>query len=379
MIASVRPSVPVILLCSAVVATASGPDWTPNNLDLVFRSGFEPSSELINESSSYSDIVGQDNTVGIPNNWVSDLEGPMGIGSFRIELKEGTIADRVAEIIPDPTQTGHANVLRFWLQTPHEPSSSGPKGRVQAHFNQMQNVRTLYHSVSMYLDEDFALLESYPGTFTWLTLFEYWNDRNWGTGPTSEWPFRVTVDIQKTNAAIGSPLSFHVKGQIMTQGATQVVWEQSAANVPVPIGRWVTIGIYYHEGDALSGRFVMTMIDNAQTYVLFDIHDTTQHPNDVTPNDGVPFMNPMKLYTSGTIVDYVRKKGGALEVLWDDLHVRMRCLADCDHSDQLDVFDYICFGNAFALHDQYADCDDNGGYDIFDYICFGNAYAAGCP
>ncbi|MCA9279576.1 MAG: PEP-CTERM sorting domain-containing protein [Phycisphaeraceae bacterium] len=27
----------------------------------------------------------------------------------------------------------------------------------------------------------------------------------------------------------------------------------------------------------------------------------------------------------------------------------------------------------------YADCDENGSLNIFDYICFGNAFAAGCP
>ncbi|MCA9278513.1 MAG: S8 family serine peptidase [Phycisphaeraceae bacterium] len=55
------------------------------------------------------------------------------------------------------------------------------------------------------------------------------------------------------------------------------------------------------------------------------------------------------------------------------------CYADCDGSGALNVFDYICFGNAYAANDPYADCDGSGSLNVFDYICFGNAYAAGCP
>ncbi|MCA9277686.1 MAG: VCBS repeat-containing protein [Phycisphaeraceae bacterium] len=55
------------------------------------------------------------------------------------------------------------------------------------------------------------------------------------------------------------------------------------------------------------------------------------------------------------------------------------CYADCDSSGTLNIFDYICFGNAYSTNDPRADCDQNGVLNIFDYICFGNAYAAGCP
>ncbi|MCA9279255.1 MAG: VCBS repeat-containing protein [Phycisphaeraceae bacterium] len=55
------------------------------------------------------------------------------------------------------------------------------------------------------------------------------------------------------------------------------------------------------------------------------------------------------------------------------------CYADCDSNGVLNVFDYICFGNAYSAGDPYADCDGSGALNIFDYICFGNAYSAGCP
>ncbi|MCA9277741.1 MAG: hypothetical protein H6815_03035 [Phycisphaeraceae bacterium] len=55
------------------------------------------------------------------------------------------------------------------------------------------------------------------------------------------------------------------------------------------------------------------------------------------------------------------------------------CIADCDGNALLNIFDYICFGNAYAMGSLQADCDGNGVLNIFDYICFGNAFAAGCP
>ncbi|MCA9277691.1 MAG: hypothetical protein H6815_02780 [Phycisphaeraceae bacterium] len=55
------------------------------------------------------------------------------------------------------------------------------------------------------------------------------------------------------------------------------------------------------------------------------------------------------------------------------------CFADCDGNGTLNIFDYICFGNAYASGLMWADCDGNGALNIFDYICFGNEYAAGCP
>ncbi|MCA9278025.1 MAG: M23 family metallopeptidase [Phycisphaeraceae bacterium] len=55
------------------------------------------------------------------------------------------------------------------------------------------------------------------------------------------------------------------------------------------------------------------------------------------------------------------------------------CYPDCDGSGSLNIFDYICFGNAYSTNDPYADCDGSGSLNIFDYICFGNAYAVGCP
>jgi hypothetical protein len=59
--------------------------------------------------------------------------------------------------------------------------------------------------------------------------------------------------------------------------------------------------------------------------------------------------------------------------------------ADCDGSTGpgvLDIFDFLCFANAFIAGESYAcDCDNSTGpegCDIFDFICFQRAFVTGC-
>jgi hypothetical protein len=55
------------------------------------------------------------------------------------------------------------------------------------------------------------------------------------------------------------------------------------------------------------------------------------------------------------------------------------CLADCDGSGSLDLFDFLCFVNAYNNGEPAADCDGDGGLTLFDFLCFVNAFNAGCP
>lgn len=55
------------------------------------------------------------------------------------------------------------------------------------------------------------------------------------------------------------------------------------------------------------------------------------------------------------------------------------CYPDCDGSGVLDLFDFLCFQNAFMAGDPYADCDGCGSFDVFDFLCFMSMYLEGCP
>jgi glucose/arabinose dehydrogenase len=58
------------------------------------------------------------------------------------------------------------------------------------------------------------------------------------------------------------------------------------------------------------------------------------------------------------------------------------CYPDCDTASGvgvLDVFDFLCFQDAFVSMDPYADCDGNTTFDVFDFLCFQDAFVTGCP
>ena len=52
--------------------------------------------------------------------------------------------------------------------------------------------------------------------------------------------------------------------------------------------------------------------------------------------------------------------------------------ADCDGSGFLNLFDFLCFFNAFNAEEAYSDCDGDGAYTMFDFLCFVNVYNEGC-
>jgi len=54
------------------------------------------------------------------------------------------------------------------------------------------------------------------------------------------------------------------------------------------------------------------------------------------------------------------------------------CVADCDGSGALNIFDFLCFQSAFGNGGPEADCDGNGVLNIFDFLCFQSAFGNGC-
>ena len=55
------------------------------------------------------------------------------------------------------------------------------------------------------------------------------------------------------------------------------------------------------------------------------------------------------------------------------------CYPDCTGEGTLDIFDFLCFQDAFTVMDPYADCTGEGTFDIFDFLCFQDAFTIGCP
>lgn len=71
-----------------------------------------------------------------------------------------------------------------------------------------------------------------------------------------------------------------------------------------------------------------------------------------------------------------REAGGLLRVPQPDPTF---CYADCDSSQQLDFFDFLCFMNRFSSGRDSADCNFDCTLDFFDFVCFQDRFAEGCP
>lgn len=51
--------------------------------------------------------------------------------------------------------------------------------------------------------------------------------------------------------------------------------------------------------------------------VIFDVNRVTHNTEDPNP-DGVTEFNPLKLYTSKQLIEYMKSKDKTLQIYWDD-------------------------------------------------------------
>jgi hypothetical protein len=295
---------------------------------LLFNSGFEAGSRIEHGKDPFrsdDDIVGLDQSVSPPNDWVEDIDNSSRLGRFSLQYQGGDTTMRFARIVPEPGNPNN-KVLHFWMQYPNV--DNGSKGRIQANIyenrnQRMEGIKELYQSVRLFLHEDMEVVKSYPDKISWLTILEVWNNIQWIDDP---YPYRLTVGIVKPSAE-RRELYFMVDAQDYiyrtdtTRGRYVTLWHDMNQKVPVPIGQWMTLEYYMKEGNDETGRFYMAMTpEGGQKQVIFDIKNYTHNSWDPNP-DGITLWNPLKLYTSRQLIHYVREQGKALQVFWDDFEV----------------------------------------------------------
>lgn len=251
----------------------------------------------------------------------STLQG-FRLGEPEIQYQGGGTDEREARIVDDPTTPGN-RALQFWLRLANVRDMEGSplKGRVQMNVYGNEGVRRVAMSVRMYLHPDFSLVLGYPGKMEWLTISEWWNNAGW----TNEaYPFRISVNLAKEGNGTTGRLVFKAHAQALEATRRRwrhVVWEQTNRSFTVPVGKWMTLEYGFEEGGQKTGRFFMAATpEGGERAAVFDIRGYTHHPDDPAP-DGLSHWNPIKLYTSAQLIDHVRGKGGALEILWDDLRI----------------------------------------------------------
>ena len=313
---------------------------------LLFRSGFESGTHGLPDDA-HEVITGQDHSVALPNDWNIlrarlrpphpwALPGPPAaqrthspqLGYFDIQYMGGTVEDRFARVIADPTEPGNS-VLHFSIARANEPISDGrSKARIQSCIYENQNLTAMRSRVRMYLHPDLAVLREWEQGFDWLTLQEYWFEPGW---TNAGHPFRISVGLCRDPGAGEKPFHFSVHGQPGWEAGLDVcpgapgwalpTWDKVQREFSVPTGTWLELETCYRQGGEKSGRFRYRLrAGNGPWVELFNVTDWTYNPRSESP---APLWgwSPMKLYTSMELIDYVRSRGGTTQAYWDDLAI----------------------------------------------------------
>jgi hypothetical protein len=297
--------------------SACAQDKTPSvsNGTLIFQSGFEPDSKVV-PSGSDADIIGADHSLPDHNDWVKDFDNNPDIGTFSLQYQGGDSTQRYARIISEPGNPAN-HVLQFWLNDANVEAS---KGRIQGNLYGNKGMKEFYQSERIFLPADFNAVRTFPDIINWLTIAEFWNNITWSQ--TVPYGFRITLGIGKP-VATESDLYFILDGQncdLAADGSQKytTLWSETNQKQKIPIGKWFTLEYYYKEGNAENGKFYMTIQpDGADKVTIFDLTVITHNSKDPSP-DGVTDFNPIKLYTSKSLIDYMRSQGKTLQIYWDD-------------------------------------------------------------
>lgn len=240
---------------------------------------------------------------------------------FAIHYEGGTPEDRFARVIPEPAHKNN-QVLQYWMKHARVPEQrrGSYKGRIQLTLPNV-NKTEVYERHRVYLHPDLGLYRSYPKKNTWFNISELWVGR-----AANPHRFRITLNLVKEKG-IGKPLYFMAAGGVRIggkprHGKWKNVWGKVNTEFEVPVGEWMDVEVGYKQGDRNSGRYYLGVRreSDASMTTIFDITDWTYSPDAPEPIP-LTMWNPLKLYTSGAIIDHIRDKGGAAQIYWDDLEI----------------------------------------------------------
>ncbi len=293
---------------------------TPQTRDAVFKSSpYKPTGLLGNLDFEDDEII------AFPDKYDTDdmlvFQLPKGeTTAIRLQYQGGNENERRARIATDPEDKEN-HTLHYWLKNARVPDQKKGnfKGRIQMNVYGISET-SLFQRYRLYLHPDLALYRQYPKANYWFSLSTWWMGAAWEGHKNS---FNIVLNLAKP-AGVGVPLYFTASGSVFdggeaVRGRFKEIWAEAGSNFEVPVGEWIDIEIGYKAGNKETGRFYMAAKREKDEVLttIFDITNWTYHPEspDLVP---VTHLNPLKLYSSSRIIDFIRNKGGVAQVYWDD-------------------------------------------------------------
>lgn len=288
-----------------------GVDCGTQNEELLFQTGFEGTTITSGEYEN-DNLSGTDPNLPGSSSW-SDFIAHPKIGFVEISYEDGDDSQRKASIVADPDSAGNA-VLKYQIFEPHIKAGSDYKGRIQLAIHDNNCIKEVHQTVKIKLHPDLVEFQNRSDRLYWFTIFEIWNNGAW---TKEKYPFRVSLNLFKEEGA-GLPINFRVKSDYLKTGNWKEVWGETATSFALTFGEWMELELYIKEGDADNGRFFLAVTpENGTRIVLFDISNTTQHPDEKCA-DGFTHFEAMKMYLGEDDINFMKDADKDLAVYWDD-------------------------------------------------------------
>jgi len=354
------------------------PPEPPPGETTFFQSGFEDgvTVEDTGLAKCSGDIFGTDGSER--GDWEAHLEtSPVDKvvfcygGDDDYAAEGGALGQRGIELVDDPDQPGNT-VLHTWVAEPAEnygdqdaddvacscvggldetgatcedlpedpdgnpldgyDEDGTRKGRVQMaiYADDGTPFSSFSYSVRLRLGEGYERINNdLPQKLNWMTIGEFWNQgpATLGIGDRS----RVTLNLVKESAS--APLHFGLKMDIQPDGGSgwDLIWpekeapsdpEHMVSDNPVPVGEWFTLKVSVVAGDASTGRTTVDVVyANGDEERIFEVTDATIYPGTSVP--GFTTLAPVKLYTGGNLVCWLKSLGLPMDAHWDDFSLSL--------------------------------------------------------
>jgi hypothetical protein len=200
-----------------------------------------------------------------------------------------------------------------------DPNVSGTtRAQMTIRFKDGVNLPVYHTSHRMYLGSDIGYLKNYSSAIYWFELFEIWNKRISGMDGSGSGSARWGLYLNKASGA-GQPLYWVMQSEYMQPASRELddIWKYTNKQVPIPLGKWVTLDLYMKRGQGTNGKLIITLTpDGGSPQVLFNITNTTVYPG--RPEIQLKSWQPFKLYLDDRLLDWMKANGKRIAAYYND-------------------------------------------------------------
>jgi len=282
-------------------STSSGSTTTTSSAtkpsSLLFWSGFNSATALASPTNCYSNgcwqsVTGTDSNTG--STWPPSINGGSAQFQMIANSSSGSTTSNIGNYISNQiqTMTGHtgaqtqamySEILQSGCCGTNSQANSGGSTQDPYIIQPSSDVKDMYISEWVMLQSDLVQKMS---AGTWRDLFEWKTSDSTGSSGTGP-DFRVELTI----ATYGGTPYWFMSGNGYVPTYTEY-WRINNTSVPVPIGKWFKLEVFWHRSSGSDGRVWMAV--NGQ--VIGDHYGSNVGPN------GSPINRIMmtQLYSGGT-------------------------------------------------------------------------------